>query len=650
MGCTQIYTNAMLLQQFRVQNFRCFEDSGAVPVGAGVLPIVGKNEAGKSALLQALSQVSQTKTNFTGIRDWPKSRRLSDQDRSSPVVTAWFELDDDEKEWLTETDSSLHDLKQFGLTRTYSGGRTLELGVTVPAIDHRLIALARQLEVPRDGNEGLAEARTTLLNPFLPIEARVRAFRTLRGSELLTEELRTALSAFESEIEAVERRQIATDGLVTRVPEFHYFNSYDFIDGELNLDRYLEHLKEGTRTQGETLFALAAELAGLDLEHLQALDNADTAEAQERNQLVREASLAMSRAFGRIWRQRSEITTEFRLDGPTLRIEVGDSIQQQPVPLDDRSTGFRWFYSFYILFEAQASGLFKDAILLLDEPGLSLHGRAQADLVELMAELGMRNQILYTTHSPFMLDPDHLDRVRVVEDSVGGSRVADSLWAVDPDNSFPVQYALGFDVARTHFGLVDQLVVEGVSDYHLIEGIRALVVADGGDDPLQSVAIVPAGGAAKVAAVVTVSLGQGHKVRVLLDDDPEGRRQKDYLIRERLMSDKSICLIPVTGAKECAIEDLIGSDIYKAVVKETYSADIGERRFIVPGTGHPQIARRTEEALERLGISLNKIRVARNLAERARIGALPKRPSSADLKRYREFLEKIALLRAASRS
>lgn len=63
-----------------------------------------------------------------------------------------------------------------------------------------------------------------------------------------------------------------------------------------------------------------------------------------------------------------------------------------------------------LVFLVESRGDHEDAILLLDEPGLSLHPLAQRDLSAFFDGLTKTNQILYTTHSPFLVDPDRLDR------------------------------------------------------------------------------------------------------------------------------------------------------------------------------------------------------------------------------------------------
>lgn len=74
----------------------------------------------------------------------------------------------------------------------------------------------------------------------------------------------------------------------------------------------------------------------------------------------------------------------------------------------------QWFLSFYLIFLVESQEGHKGSMLLLDEPGLSLHPIAQRDLSDFFENLATTNQIAYTTQSPIMVDPDHLDRVKAV--------------------------------------------------------------------------------------------------------------------------------------------------------------------------------------------------------------------------------------------
>ena len=77
------------------------------------------------------------------------------------------------------------------------------------------------------------------------------------------------------------------------------------------------------------------------------------------------------------------------------------------------SSGLQWFLSFYLIFLVESEDAHKGAILLLDEPGLTLHALAQEDLSDFFENLSKTNQIVYSTHSAHMIHADHLDPRRL---------------------------------------------------------------------------------------------------------------------------------------------------------------------------------------------------------------------------------------------
>jgi hypothetical protein len=142
-----------------------------------------------------------------------------------------------------------------------------------------------------------------------------------------------------------------------------------------------------------------------------------------------------------VWKDR-ELKVRFNLDGPYMDTLVSDpnGAYEVEVNLDERSRGFQWFFSFYITFFADTQGA-GDAILLLDEPGLHLHAHSQADLLAHF-ERDFGNQIVYTTHSPFMVPTHRLDAVRTASMSEGAGTTVSNKAEGDARTLYPLQAAI----------------------------------------------------------------------------------------------------------------------------------------------------------------------------------------------------------------
>jgi hypothetical protein len=214
---------------------------------------------------------------------------------------------------------------------------------------------------------------------------------------------------------------------------------------------------------------------------------------------------------------------KIKADGQYLKVVVEDELGVE-IELDQRSEGFQWLVSFFVVFFAEAADKHENAILLLDEPGLHLHGLKQRDFRETISRLAAKNQTLYTTHSPFLVGPGELDMVRVVDmtDRKGGTKVHGELSSGDPAALLPLQEALGYDLAQSLFSQTKNLVLEGLTDYWYVESVAQLLRAAGSADLDEKIALVFANSAGKVVYYATILHAHKLKVAALLDSDAAG--------------------------------------------------------------------------------------------------------------------------------
>jgi len=229
----------------------------------------------------------------------------------------------------------------------------------------------------------------------------------------------------------------------------------------------------------------------------------------------------------------------------------------------------QYFFSFYLVFLEEAKGVHTNSILLLDEPGLHLHGTAQQKIVKFLEKLSKQNQLLYATHSPFMVDPDHLERVRVVsEDKDGYAKISEDVWPRDKDSLFPLQAGLGYAIAQTLFYSKRQVVVEGLSDYWILKVISEELSRRKMGSLRKDAVVVPCGGVNKLLPLASMLLGHEIKVAILLDGDEPGKRKGKEAESKLLIE----CLFMSTFAKkkEAEIEDLFPKNLYLDAIKEAY--------------------------------------------------------------------------------
>jgi predicted ATP-dependent endonuclease of OLD family len=307
-----------------------------------------------------------------------------------------------------------------------------------------------------------------------------------------------------------------------------------------------------------------------------------------------------------------------------LDIRLNDTRHQVSTNLARRSSGFRWFFSFIAAFSEFEDD--SNVIVLLDEPGLNLHGRAQEDFLRFIEErLAERHQVLYTTHSPFMVQASKLHRVRLLEDHSSrtdpdaGAKVSSDVTAVHGDTIFPLQAALGYDLAQNLFVGGSNLVVEGTSDYVYLEALSEHLGSVGREALSGGWTIVPVGGADKVPTFGALLGAHLRDITVLLDASNTGNQRLADLAEEGILDSSRIMTIAsITGTKRADMEDLFEPEEYLRL----YNAAFGENL--------------TEDALDGSDPILRRIQRQRGSAFDHR------RPSTALLRNKAEFLDALS--------
>jgi len=365
------------------------------------------------------------------------------------------------------------------------------------------------------------------------------------------------------------------------LPVFIYFDKYGVLDSAIYLPRFLSDLKEQpTNPRIRTINAMFKHV-GLSAEELVRLGQSKAETARVTNQPItpemiaedREkkdlraikcnaASIDISQKFATWWKQRRH-SIRYDVDGDFFRIWVTDDRRPNvELELESRSAGFQWFFSFYLVFLVESEDGYRDAVLLLDEPGLQLHPTAQQELIAFFEELSKKNQLVYTTHSPFLIDGEHLERVRpVTEDETGHSRITLGGWPKDRETIFPLQAAAGYAMVRGLFQHKKNALVEGMADYFYLDGLSLLCNASGRIGLPDDIYVTPCGGAKLVGNLASLFLGQNVRPLILLDSDEAGRARRDALMKELYVghADEIIMLGDVLGVgTDCEAEDILG--------------------------------------------------------------------------------------------
>lgn len=588
----------MKLVRVRIERFKNIVEPQTIDIEDDVTCFIGKNEAGKTTILKALHRLNPadgTDTEFDVTTEYPRwrlapDRRKEDLGAVQPVL-AWFSLEDGELsgvEGLPSVPGTAHLLA----ARTYDN--QLLVGFACPVADVIAHAAAEasvdQADIEtltQHGSLDDAIAASKLLSKELKDQGDAARAKTVGNFATVAPKHAVFMGAsLTAEVSA---------SLNTLLPRFFYFSNYDLLPGECDLNKLAQKVEAGgaLRPSERTVVSLLARAGEKPADFLDNDYNSRKAELQA-------ASLELSHHAFEYWKQNTDLEVVFDTDmvpvpvagvaepeyHRILKIELRDGRHGNvETNFSTRSSGFQWFFSFFAAFsEHQESA--EPIIVLLDEPGTSLHGEAQRDFLRFVyEELGAAKQTMYTTHSQYMVDPSRYENMRAVHDRATrenpdlGVHVARVSLSADRDTLLPVESALGYSVSQHLFlGSGHHLAVEGSSDFVYLQRATEHLVSLSrvGLDP--RLAVIPVGGTGNMPAFVAL-LGRRLKVCALIDGDktPSKLQKVKAAAADNNVPESSIvvCSDVAQGVPSTAdIEDLFEVEDYLRLYNWAFSKNV----------------------------------------------------------------------------
>lgn len=601
----------MKLVAVTIQKFKNIVDPQRVEIEPDVTGFVGKNESGKTTVLKALHRLNpanDTSKGFDLTTEYPrwrlaKDRRNEDLEVLQPVV-AEFLLDEDDLstfDFLTAT-PPIGTVVKAG--RSYNNELSISLFCPVNTI---IETAAKEATLSSEDVQKLKACSTIS-------EAQTVAKELTKSLKDSSEALRSkAMAVFEKSIGNYAYLQSGheLDGeafasVSNNLPKFFYFSQYNILPGECNLTELAAKYKSTPLTEAEqTVISLLAHAGETPEDFLDSDYDSRKAELQA-------ASADLSQNVFEYWKQNTDLDVVFDTDNVMdnssratkriLKIELRDGRHGNvETNFSTRSTGFQWFFSFFAAF-SEYKRMEKPIIVLLDEPGTSLHGEAQKDFVRFVfEELGVSKQTLYTTHSQFMVDPTRYEKLRAVHDSATrenhnkGVVISKISLAADHDTLLPIESALGYSISQHLFiGSGQHLVVEGSSDFIFLQRFTEYLGLNGkqGLDPKFS--MIPVGSIDNMPAFVAL-LGRRLKVSALVDGIKTSSRVDRIKAAARSNNVPETAIIACSQASSdlpdnADIEDLFDLEDYLKLYNLAFDSNLQAS----------QLAQTTEPVLKRI--------------------------------------------------
>ena len=601
----------MRLRKFRVQAFRCIHDSGDIVVG-DLAAFVGRNESGKTTILQALTMLNRDEM----ISELDLCDEMTEHLKSEiRIVEGDFELNHDETEIIKERFPSLH-LTKLKIFRT---NKNPEIQYDFGDI-HVNKEERQNLEYWQDITKQLTNFVESIPN-YISKKLDTDFFTgSMPGNKKI---IQAELDGFSNNLHAIatEEKQVISEWEETNSkiiknvekilidntesealknfiddrlhPRFVYFSDYKKILGNINLAEYIKESETEASAgieyiegfdRAETVRNLLY-LAEFEMEKLEEVKNSPS-------KLIKFLNIASKKLTERLnpsWKGEA-INVELRLNpGNILSVVLSDVHKDGTITntglLNRRAEGFKWTFSFIVNFAAETQKAeLKEAILLLDEPARNLHPTQQMGISDLLKNLAGSNQVLYATHSPFMIFDYTPGNLLVVEldRKKHLSKIFYDYWKADDATLTPILYGLSK-------GLVDSItdreigynsrpliIVEAMSDTMYLNAFDKFL-----QDPnisMNPLNVVPAYNKNSVLPLSIFYHTHGYNTFVLLDNDYESNQIAEQL-KNNKFSEPQIIFFESDGNLLQSIEDYMEVDDYLYAVNQTYEIKLRKEGF-----------------------------------------------------------------------
>jgi len=596
----------MRIKKFCIKNYRSILDSGEVNMNKDITTLIGKNGSGKTCILKSLESFEKTHkyTKDELCKNSEIEKELSSgkiEDKDIEIITIWFDIEPNDKKVLKEINPKLEKLKIVKVTKYFDNLYNVEspdisfenLEVnTRKEIDKQLskikdsaTSLKKKLDKHIDRYPPLKNSKPqydaiidSIIHPSPETMSDIENyFNNLNNNlkKLPSQDvpIQNDVNAFIAEInpyvknikEILFKAGGTEEEILKILPNFIYFSDVQKISDSVPIQGYLSD-KEKYKTLSNLI-----ELSGINIDYI-----VKQAKGHEALSKLKLASTTITGMINKSWTQ-EKVQVNIGIWKDQIVTSIYDNIAKDWLPPSIRSQGFQWFLSFYINFMAGSKGEFKNTILLLDDPGVYLHPSGQKDLLKTLEKIAESNQIIFSTHSPFMVDREKLDRIRIVSKQIEkGTLINEKYYDSDFDALQPIRASIGMTIGDSLFTTKKNLLVEGYSDELILQAMSKVCSQKGKDSiDTSKISILPVIGADKMPYFTTLLLKENLKFLILLDFDTKGRNVADKLKTKFNVKENLILTFDKAFSKEAGkdliIEDLIDIDFYIKAVNLAYS-------------------------------------------------------------------------------
>lgn len=516
----------MKLKSIKIENYKSFAEENNTLILEDLNTIIGKNESGKSNLIECLSGIS-----LSGINDKSFFQKINKNTGKRPIISViLIPTKEEEKKYkiVGETKITLNDQYDIDIEGGFSdliknNKIFQENKKSLNELNKNVVDLFYNNDDKRNFNNIIKMINESEKKMFLNYTYVINITEKIYNNSNYTEfsECLKKCISYLKEIQEL-------------LPYFIEIKDYSLKSKYTK--SYLEDSSKSKEMLKHLLNCMDMKLDDL-MEYWDISNGGDKLNFSEEFNEKLEKIIAEFNKF--YTQEKVEMKAIFENDSLNFAIKT----TKKYMDFEERSNGLKWYLNMFIQIMSETNSTdIENYIILIDEPGVYLHINAQKEVLKLFEDFATKNnQIIYTTHSPFMIYEDKLYRARlIIKDDKGNSNIANKYYSLPhkmgskTETLTPILTAMG--ISNYNILSLDNkkcsIITEGISDYNYIKGYLKIKKNN------NIYNIIPSVSVDNINNIASIFIGWGCNFKVILDQDNSGRKQYK-LLKNKLAIDSS---------------------------------------------------------------------------------------------------------------
>lgn len=522
----------MKLKSIKIENYKSFGEENNILILDDLNTIIGKNESGKSNLIECLSEIC-----LSGINNTSFFKKFNKNTGNYPTISVVLvPTNKEEKEYQIKGETKIILNDQFDIDIEGSFSDMIKNNKNFQDNRDKLNDL--------NGNVNSLFSDQNQRNNYIDIikminEAENKMFINYTYIKPITEKIYNSTD-YDDLSECLKNCISYLNEIKGLLPNFIKINDYSLKSKYSK--KILEDDKESKTMLKHLLNCIEMDLDDL-MEYWTISNEADKLNfSEEFNDKLRE----VINEFNKFYTQ-EKVVMNAKFENDSLNFAIKTT--KKYMDFEERSNGLKWYLNMYIqILSKTHSSNIENYIILIDEPGVYLHVNAQKEVLKLFEDFKTKdNQVIYTTHSPFMIYEDKPYRTRlIIKDSNGNSNIGNKYYSLPhkmgskSETLTPLLTAMGMSMNYNILSInneKDNIITEGISDYNYIKGYFYLKKTDNLPNIIPSVSVD------NINNIASVFIGWGCHFKIILDQDNAGRRQYKTLTNKLAINPSDIVFI-----------------------------------------------------------------------------------------------------------